>query len=236
MGTLMNVALIIVGGGLGLGFKNHLKPQLQKTLMQATGVAVIFLAIAGVLGKMMAVDHNQLQSGHSFLLIISMALGAVLGELCQIEARIEQFGDFLKRKTGSQGDSQFVDGFVTATCTVCVGAMAVVGSIQDGIYGDASILLAKGVLDLIIIAILSASLGRGAIFSAIPVAVFQGGVTLLAALAGNFLSSQAVDGIALVGNAIIFCVGTNLAFDTKVKVANLLPALLIAVIWNSFAG
>lgn len=82
----MNVALIIVGGGLGLGFKDHLKPQLQKTLMQATGVAVIFLAIAGVLGKMMMVTQNQLQSGHSFLLIISLALGAVLGELCQIEA------------------------------------------------------------------------------------------------------------------------------------------------------
>lgn len=130
-------------------------------------------------------------------------------------------------------DSGFVDAFVTATCTVCIGAMAIIGSIQNGISADSSILIAKAMLDMIIIAIMTVSLGRGAIFSALPVALFQGSVTLLAFLTGGVLEQTSLDYLSLVGNMLIFCVGINLLFDMKIKVVNMLPCHLIS---NSFGN
>ena len=125
----------------------------------------------------------------------------------------------------------FVDAFVTASLTVCIGAMAVVGSIQDGIYGDISTLTAKAVLDMIIILVMTASMGKGCIFSAIPVGIFQGSVTLLARLIEPLMTEQALANLSLTGSAMIFCVGLNLVWGKKVRVANLLPGLIIAVIW-----
>ena len=144
---------------------------------------------------------------------------------------MEQFGCWLKIKTGSEGDTSFVDGFVTASLTVCIGAMAVVGSIQDGINGDYSILAAKAVLDLIIVMIMTASMGKGCIFSAIPVAIFQGAITLLAGLLEPLMTEQALHNLSLTGSVMIFCVGVNLVWGKKIKVANLLPTLVVAVVW-----
>jgi len=122
-----------------------------------------------------------------------------------------------------------VDGFVTASLTVCIGAMAIVGSIQDGIYGDYSILATKAVLDLIIIMVMTCSMGKGCIFSAIPVAALQGGMTLLARLIKPLMTQAALFNLSLVGSILIFCVGLNLVWGKKVRVANLLPAIVFAV-------
>ena len=130
---------------------------------------------------------------------------------------------------GDGEDKEFVNAFVTASLTVCIGAMAIVGSIQDGILGDYSILATKAVLDLIIITVMSCSLGRGAVFSAIPVAVFQGSITTLAGLLRPVMTEAALANLSLVGNVLIFCVGINLVWGKKVKVANLLPAIAVAV-------
>ena len=164
------------------------------------------------------------------LIIGCLAIGAVIGELLKIEDAFERFGQWLKIKSGNAKDKGFVDAFVTASLTVCIGAMAIVGSIQDGIAGDYSILATKAVLDLIIIMVMSSSLGKGAVFSAIPVAVFQGSITLLAGLVKPLMTEAALNNLSLVGNVLIFCVGINLVWGKKVKVANLLPAIVIAVI------
>ena len=231
MGTIINVGAIIIGGILGLLFGNLLKKRYQEILMTAVAVCVLFIGIGGVLQEMMTIQNGQLRSGGTMMMIGSFAIGSLLGEWLNIEQHLEQFGQWLKIKTKSSGDNRFVDGFVTASLTVCIGAMAVVGAIQDGIAGDYSILAAKAVLDLIIILILTATMGKGCIFSAVPVALFQGSITILARMIEPLMTAAALSNLSLVGSIMIFCVGANLLWDLKIRVANMLPVLVIAVIW-----
>lgn len=232
LGTIINVACIIAGGLAGLLFGSRIKARMQETLMAVAGVAVVFLGLGGALEYMLTIVDGKLSSGSSMLMIASLALGAVVGELLDIEGWVERFGEWLKRKSNSGGDSGFVTSFVSASCTVCIGAMAVVGSIRDGIYGDYSILLAKGILDAIIICIMAASQGRGPVFSAIPVGIFQGVVTVVAVFAGSFMTEPALDRLSFVGSILIFCVGLNILREEKIRVANLLPALVVAALWG----
>jgi uncharacterized membrane protein YqgA involved in biofilm formation len=176
------------------------------------------------------VENGVLNTQGTMMMLLSLTIGAILGEWIDLEKRLEQFGDWLKRKTGNSGDTTFIDAFVTASLTVCIGAMAIVGSIQDGILGDYSILATKAVLDLIIITVMTCSLGRGCVFSAIPVAVLQGGITALAGLVKPLMTDAALANLSLVGNVLIFCVGINLVWGKKIRVANLLPAIVLAVI------
>jgi len=230
-GTILNVAGILAGGLGGLLFGKKMEKRYQDTLMSANGICVLFLGIAGCLEEMYSVAQNRLTSGGTMMMIASFAIGALLGEWLNLELHMEEFGEWLKRKTGSQGDAGFVDGFVTASLTVCVGAMAVVGSIQDGIVGDYSTLAAKAVLDLIIILVMTASMGKGCIFSAIPVGLFQGSITLLSRLIEPLMTEEALSNLSLTGSMLIFCVGVNLVWGKKIKVANLLPAIIVAVVW-----
>ena len=231
MGTIINVIAIIAGGIGGLLFGKQMKSRYQDTLMSAAGVCVLFLGIAGTMEQMLLIHEQRLQSQGTMMMIASLAIGALLGELLNIEDAMERFGQWLKQKTKSEGDTRFVDAFVTASLTVCIGAMAVVGSITDGLTGDTSILVAKAVLDLIIILIMTASLGKGCMFSAIPVGLFQGSITLSAGLVEPLMTETALQNLSLVGSILIFCVGVNLVWGKKVKVANLLPSLVIAVGW-----
>ena len=168
-------------------------------------------------------------SGGAMMIIGCLSIGAVIGELMDIEGAFERFGEWLKVKSGNGKDGGFVNAFVTASLTVCIGAMAIVGSIQDGILGDYSILATKAILDLIIITIMTSSMGRGCVFSAIPVAVLQGSITALAGFVRPLMTDAALANLSLVGNVMIFCVGINLVWGKKVKVANLLPGIVIAV-------
>lgn len=229
LGTIINSAAIIVGGVLGLLFGKLLKERVQDTLQKANGVCVLFIGIAGAMEGMLRLSGSTLSSGRSMLIVASLALGALVGELMNIEHWVERFGEWLKIKTGNAKDKDFVNGFVTASLTVCIGAMAVVGSIKDGIEGDISILTTKAILDLIIVMVMTCSLGKGCIFSAIPVAVFQGTITVLARLIKPLMTEAASANLSLIGSVLIFCVGVNLVWGKKIKVANLLPSLVFAV-------
>ncbi len=230
LGTLINAAGIAAGGLMGLVFGKFMKERYQETLTTACGLSVIFIGIAGTLEKMMAVSSGRLTAQGTMMVIGSFTSGSLLGEWMNIEYYLERFGTWLKDRTGS-GDSRFVEGFVTASLTVCIGAMAVVGAIRDGIYGDYSILAAKAVLDLIIVMVMTASMGKGCAFSAIPVALFQGSITLLAKLIEPLMTQRALDNLSLTGSMLIFCVGVNLIWGKKIKVANMLPTLLVAAAW-----
>ncbi|MDY5934206.1 MAG: DUF554 domain-containing protein [Oscillospiraceae bacterium] len=229
LGTIINCAAIIVGGVFGLLFGKLLKERVQETLQKANGICVLFIGIAGAMEGMLRLSGSTLSSGRSMLIIASLALGALVGELINIEHWVERFGEWLKIKTGNAKDKDFVNGFVTASLTVCIGAMAVVGSIKDGIEGDISILTTKAILDLIIVMVMTCSLGKGCIFSAIPVAVFQGTITALARLIKPLMTEAASANLSLIGSVLIFCVGVNLVWGRKIKVANLLPSLVFAV-------
>lgn len=230
LGTLINTAAIILGGIFGKLFGNLLTQRHQDSLEKACGVSVLFIGIAGAMEGMLSVSGGGIASGGAMFLVICLVLGALLGEIINLEDGFEKFGEWLKKKSGSSGDAKFVDAFVTASLTVCIGAMAIVGSIQDGLMGDYSILATKAVLDLIIIMVMSASMGKGCAFSAVPVFLLEGGLTLLAGLIRPVMTEAALFNLSLVGSVLIFCVGINLVFGKKIRVANLLPAVIFAVI------
>ena len=230
LGTIINVLAIILGGLLGSVAGKVMNDRIQDTLMKVCGVGTLFVALSGVMEKMLVVTDGKVSSTGGMLVIICLAIGGLIGELLNIEDGLERFGQWLKVKTGNSREVGFVDAFVTASLTVCIGAMAIVGSIQDGLTGDYSILATKAVLDLIIIMVMTASMGRGCVFSAVPVAMLQGGVTILATWIKVLMTDAALANLSLVGNVLIFCVGVNLVWGKKVRVANLLPAIVAAVV------
>ena len=229
LGTIINTAAIVAGGAGGALFGRFLKENVQDTLTKCCGVSTLFIAVTGALEQMLTAENGAVVSHGAMLVIGCLTIGAVIGELLDLEGAFERFGEWLKQKTGNAKDKRFVDAFVTASLTVCIGAMAIVGSIEDGITGDYSILATKSVLDFIIIMVMSCSMDRGAVFSAIPVAILQGSITALAGLLRPVMTAAALGNLSMVGNVLIFCVGINLVWGKKVRVANLLPAIVIAV-------
>ncbi len=231
LGTIINSASIVAGGIIGHFTGRIFKQEAQQdAISKACGVSTMFIAIAGAMQGMLKIDQGQILSGKAMLVVLCLTIGTVLGELLRIEDGFERFGTWLKNKTGNSGDQGFVHAFVTTSLTVCIGAMAIVGAIQDGILGDYSTLAVKSVLDFIIVAVLTTSLGRGCVFSAIPVLLFEGVITLLARLVSPIMTDLAVAYLSLIGSVLIFCVGINLVWGKKIRVANMLPAVLLAIL------
>lgn len=247
LGTIVNVSAIIAGGLLGLLSKKFLKERFEQTIIKAMGFAIVVMSLASVFSAMLEVSiespapdgltngtlsetlKGTLCAQGTMMMIVSMALGALFGELINLEHWFEKFGGWLKEKTGSSGDSLFIEAFLTSSFTVCIGAMAIIGSIQDGISGEHKTLFAKAILDFIIILMMTASMGKGCIFSALPVALLQGTITIFAHLIAPVMTDAALNNISLVGNVLILCVGVNLIFPKTIRVANVLPALVFAV-------
>lgn len=234
IGTLINVGAIILGGLIGLTGGSLLKENIRDSLIKVNGVAVMFIGISGAIAAMMKVNGSTVTMNGTVMMIASLAIGTVIGELIDVEDRFETFGEWLKAKTGNAGDREFVNGFVSASLTVCIGAMAIVGAIQDGLTGNYTTLLVKAILDFLIVMVMTASMGRGCIFSFIPVGILQGCVTALATLLSPIMTTAAQTNLSLVGNVLIFCVGVNLIRPKTFRVANILPSVVIAVIWSFF--
>jgi len=234
IGTVVNAAAIVVGGLLGLLFGKKIKEEKKNSLISVLGLATMFVGLSGALSCMLTLnEENALTTYGSMMMIICLVLGTFLGELIKIEDAIERFGNFLKKKVNAQNDSGFTFAFVNASLVVCVGAMAIVGSIQDGLLRDPSVLFAKALLDFIIIMIMASTNGMGALFSFIPVALLQGGVTALAGACEPLFSHGTVlTDLSLVGNVMIFAVGVNLVFGKKFRVGNMLPALVLTVLYS----
>ena len=230
LGTIINVGAIVLGGIIGILFGRFIGSRHRDSLCKACGLAVIFIGCAGALKGMLYVSDGKISYGGDFLIIICLSLGALVGEIINIEGGFERLGEWLKKKSHCTGDNNFINGFLTASFTVCIGAMAIVGSINDGLYGDYTVLVTKSILDFIIIMVMAASLGKGTIFSAIPVAILQGSVTALSVIIKPIMTDTSLLYLSVVGNILIFCVGINLVFGKKIKVANLLPAIIFAVI------
>ena len=230
LGTIINSVGIVAGGVVGLLAGKLFRQEQQESLEKACGVTVIFIGIAGAMEGMLKISGSDISSGKSMLVVLCIALGTIIGELIGIERGFENFGEWLKRKTGNSGDASFVNAFVTASLTVSIGAMAIVGAIQDGLLGDYTTLAVKTVLDLIVVAIMTSSMGKGAIFSAIPVFVFEGSVTLLAKLFAPIMTATAIAYLALIGAVLIFCVGVNIVWGKKFNVANMLPSVILAIV------
>ena len=228
------MAAILIGGLTGRLVGKAIPKRVQDMLYMVCGISTLFIGIGGCLQHMLVIENGALNTQGTMMMLMSLTVGALVGEWIDLEKRLEQFGQWLKDKTGNSGDATFIDGFVTASLTVCIGAMAIVGAIQDGMEGDISVLAAKSVLDLVIVCVMAASMGKGCIFSLIPVGILQGSVTALSLVLKPIMTEAALSNLSYVGSVLIFCVGVNLVWGKKVKVANMLPAVVIAVIWAFF--
>lgn len=236
IGTVINTAAVIAGGLAGLCLKNGLKQKTQDILMQACGVSSIFIGVSGALSKMLVIEEGKITTTGTMLLIFSLVIGSMIGEFLNIEAGMDLVGEKIKKAVRAQNDNLFVEGFVNVSLIICVGAMAIVGSIQDGISGDYSLLAAKAVLDLVIVLIFATTYGVGAVFSAVPIFVYQGSITLLASFLGSFVSETVINDLSFVGSVLIFCVGVNIAVGKKFRVGNMLPALIVPVVYRVISG
>ena len=232
LGTIINIILIFLAGTFGCTFSSKMKEKMQETLFLITGIAVIFVGIAGAMEQMLMIENGRLIPRNIMMVICCLAIGAIVGEYFDLDGKMNQFADYVKKKSNNGNDTKFVVAFVNTSCVVCIGAMAVIGAIKDGISGDITVLAAKGVIDFILVSVMSASLGKGCMFSAIPVAIFQGSITLLAMMLNTVVPAVALENLSCVGSILIFCVGVNMVFERKMRVANVLPAVIIAVIWG----
>ncbi len=232
LGTLLNMVAIILGGLVGIVGRRFINERIQDTLLKANGLCVIFIGASGALQKIFYIDNGTLQTQGTIVLIASFALGSLIGEILNLEHYIEKFGIWLREKTGNMEDVNFLNGFLTASFTVSIGAMAIVGALNDGMSGDCSVLITKAILDFLIIMAMTSSLGAGCIFSAIPVGLLQGSITLLAKFIEPLMNSQALDYISMTGSILIFCVGFNLLRKNTFKVSNMLPVIVIAAIFG----
>ena len=238
LGTLANTVAIVAGGLVGLVCGKRLTERYQKTIVAGMAISVMFVGVAGTLQEMLHANaEGRLVSQGGLMLVVSLALGSVLGEWLDLELKLERFAAWIRRVTHNERDGSFINAFVTASLTVCVGAMAIVGSLQDGLKGDPSILYLKSVMDGVIMIVFVASLGRGAIFSAIPIVAYQGGITLVARFVSPVFTQESMSNISYVGSLLVFCVGWNLIHtDKRIRVANMLPSLVVAVIWSFVEG
>ena len=232
LGTIINTLAVIAGSGIGLLLKSGSKQKIQDILMQACGIAVIFIGAAGALQGMLVVNEGKIETQGTMLLIFSLVIGGFIGEILDIEKKLDGLGTRIKNAVKIKEDNRFVEGFVNASLIICVGAMAIVGSLQDGLTGDYSMLLAKSILDLIIVIIFASTHGIGVMFSAIAVFVYQGIFTVLASSIGQFLGEPLINNLSYIGSTLIFCVGANLTFGKRIRIGNLLPALIVPVIYE----
>lgn len=229
LGTIINTLFVIIGSILGLFFKKGLRENIQDILMKASGIAILFIGISGVLSYMLTIENGTIGTRGTMLLIFSMTLGSLTGELLNIEGKIERFGLRLRDFFHARGDSSFIDGFVNTSLIICIGAMAIVGAIEDGVHHDISTLTAKSVLDFVIVLVNASVYGKGVLCSAIPIFFYQGSITVLAAAAGSFVSDTLITQLSFIGAALIFCIGINTTFGKIFKVGNMLPALFFPI-------
>ena len=226
IGTLINCAAIVAGSLLGLLLRRGMKDAMAKTVMQGVGMSVILIGITGAI-----------ETSNTLLVILSMVIGGVLGAWIDIDAKMNRLGAWAQKKL-TRGDDEtntFAKGFVTASLVYCVGAMAVVGSLDSGIRGDHSTLIAKAALDGITAIIFSSSLGIGVMLSAVPVLIYQGAIALLGNAIAPLLRDIVVTEMSAVGGLLIMGIGINMLLNTEIKVANLLPAILIPFIYYPIA-
>lgn len=222
LGTVVNTLAIVVGGAVGLIFKNIIPEEITEALLKALGLAVIAIGI-----KLSLAGENLT------LLIISIIIGTIIGEYINIEGKLDKIGSYIESKMKNKA-SNVALGFVTSSLFCCVGSMAVIGSIQSGLTGNHEILFSKALIDGITSISLSVSMGVGVILSGISVFIYQGIITILAGLMQSLLSDAVVSEMTAIGGVIIMGIGLNFLEIKRIRVGNMLPAIFIPLLYYVF--
>lgn len=226
--TWINVLLILLGGGLGLAFKNLISDRLMSILTHALGLCVLCIGIGSATGTQ-----------DMLCVIVCMVAGTVMGHAIDIERRLEGAGDFLRaRLIRGKGGGRFTEGFVSASLLFCVGAMAITGSIDAGLNHDYGTIVSKGVIDGVTSISFAAAMGAGVLFSVIPLLLYQGSITLLAGWIGPYLPVAVITEMTAVGGVLIIAIGVNMLElgREKIKVGNMLPAIFLPIAYLPLAG
>jgi len=231
-GTWVNLLAIVVGSMAGLLLKRGIPERVSSAVLRAQGVAICVIGVSGMLSNMLAYNPatGGMDSSGGLLLLISMVLGCVAGELLRLDDTLNRFGMWVERRIGDKGKG-FSQGFVSASLIFCVGVMSIIGPLNGGLTGDGGVLYIKSMLDGTTAIILASTLGFGVLFAAVPVLVIQGAVTLLAQQLQPFVNDELLGMFSMVGYAIVFCVGVNFLLDAKIKTANLLPSMLVPIVY-----
>jgi len=234
LGTLVNVGAILVGGALGLLLKKALSERLTEAVMQGLGLAVLIVGLSGAFSSSLSISGTRVSFENTLMMILSLASGALIGTLLRIEDRLES----LSLKLGSSlriGDSaNFAEGFMAATLLFTVGAMAILGSLEDGINLNTNILFAKSALDFISAMVFAGTFGAGVLLSAVSVGVYQGLITALALFLSGFLTETVISQMTLIGSVLIIGLSLNMLKLIKIKISNLLPAIFIPLLYYAF--
>jgi uncharacterized membrane protein YqgA involved in biofilm formation len=220
LGTIVNTVSIIVGSLIGLSFKGKIPEKYSQTIMHGIGLAVVLIGI-----------KTALNTDAILIVIISFVIGSIIGELIRIEDRLDQFGNWIGKKI-SKNSTGISKGFVTASLLYCVGAMAIIGSMESGLTGNHQTLFAKSILDGIGSVIFASTLGIGVIFSAVSVFIYQGIITLTASSIKPFLLPEVVSQMSAVGGLLIFAIGLGLLEIKKIKIGNMLPAIFVPLVYQ----
>lgn len=222
LGTIVNALAVFVGGIIGILFKNVIPEKITEALLKASGLAVITVGI-----KLSLVGENLT------LLIMSIIVGTAIGELINIEGKLDKLGAFVESKMKNK-QSNITLGFVTCTLIYCVGSMSIMGAIQSGLTGNHEILFSKALLDGIMSITMAVSMGVGVVLSSISVLVYQGLITLLAQFMQSFLSDAVVLEMTAIGGVLIMAIGLNFLEIKRIKVGNMLPAIFLPIIYFLF--
>ena len=219
LGTIVNSIAIILGALLGIIIKKGIKEKYKSTIMDGIGLSIMIIGIMG-----------GIKTDNIVLIIASIVVGSIIGEIIDIDYKLEKLGHNMEMKFG-KGDSNFSEGFVTASLVYCIGAMAIVGALESGLTGNHETLFAKSILDGITAILFASTFGIGVAFSAIPVFIYQGIITLLANSAKDLLTVNVINEMSAVGGILILAIGINLLGIKKIKVANMLPSIIIPLIY-----
>ncbi len=225
IGTLVNVGAILLGTALGVILKHGIPPKIQKVIMQGIGLCVVAIGLA-----------SAIKTEMMLLFIFSLVIGGMAGNLIGIEQKLETLGQHVQARFSKDDNSTFAEGFVTATLIFCVGAMAILGSIESGLNGNHQLLYIKSLLDGVAAMILATTLGVGVGLSAVPVLLYQGTIALTAAWVAPFMTDMVMTEVSAVGGALILGIGINLLDIKKIHVGDMLPAILVPPLYFLIAG
>ena len=231
LGTIVNSAAVAAGSLVGLFFKRIISEKLNTTLMQALALCTMATGITGIVQNGMEIAGGELGGRYALMMILSILIGTVIGETIDIDRRLDSLGNFLQKRFSSGDRGDFRRGFVTATLTVCVGAMAIVGSLNDGLRHDPTLLYTKSILDFAICIVYASTLGIGTVFAAGPLFLYQGGITLFAGALEPMLGAAVVAQMGFIGSVLIFGIGLNFIYKPRLRLANMLPAVFIPPVW-----
>ncbi len=233
MGTILNAIAVIVASIIGVFFKKGLPERLQKTIMFVMGLSLTALALGWFLQYFLVVENGEIATQHELLVLISLVVGTLIGEKIDIDGKLQRFAYGVEHRYKLP---PLAKGFISGTLIFCVGALAILGPVQDALHGDISVLAVKSALDFITALMLSAVFGIGVAFAAISILLYQGAIHIAAMFAGMFLTTTMIEGFSMVGNIILIAMGINFMEIKEIKVANMLPALLIPVLYYIVVG